>query len=63
VELKSFKLYLNSFRNIHISHEEITNKVFGELDRKLKPRFIEVVGDFNPRGNVKTVITVRSEKK
>ena len=63
VELKSFKLYLNSFRNIHISHEEITNKVFGELDRKLKPRFIEVVGDFNPRGNVKTVITVSSEKK
>ena len=63
VELKSFKLYLNSFRNIHISHEEITNKVFGELDKKLKPRFLEVVGDFNPRGNVKTVITVSSKKK
>ena len=63
VELKSFKLYLNSFRNIPVSHEEITNKVFGELDKKLKPRFLEVVGDFNPRGNVKTVITVSSKKK
>jgi len=63
VELKSLKLYLNSFRNMHISHEEITNEVFGELEKKLKPRFLEVVGDFNPRGNVKTFITIRSKKR
>jgi 7-cyano-7-deazaguanine reductase len=63
VELKSLKLYLNSFRNKHISHEELTNTVFGELEKKLKPRFLEVVGDFNPRGNVKTVITVSSADK
>jgi len=61
VELKSLKLYLNSFRNVHISHEEVTNKVYAELSRKLKPRSIEVIGDFNPRGNVKTVIRVCSE--
>ena len=58
VELKSLKLYLNSFRNLYISHEESTNKIFVELKKKLKPRFLEVVGDFNPRGNVKTVIRV-----
>ena len=63
VELKSLKLYLNSFRNTSISHEEITNKVFSELEKKLKPRFLEVIGDFNPRGNVKTFITVSSENK
>lgn len=63
VELKSLKLYLNAFRNTHISHEEITNKVFSELEKKLKPRFLEVVGDFNPRGNVKTEIRVTSEKQ
>jgi len=62
VELKSLKLYLNAFRNTHISHEEITNKVFSELEKKLKPRFLEVIGDFNPRGNVKTLIRVTSEK-
>ncbi len=61
VELKSLKLYLNSFRDIHISHEEVTNRIYSDLTRKLKPRFIEVVGDFNPRGNVKTVIRVCSE--
>ena len=58
VELKSLKLYLNSYRNLYISHEESTNKIFDELKKKLKPRFLEVVGDFNPRGNVKTVIRV-----
>jgi 7-cyano-7-deazaguanine reductase len=60
VELKSLKLYLNSYRNMYISHEEISNKVFMELEKKLHPRFLEVVGDFNPRGNVKTVIKVNS---
>ena len=63
VELKSLKLYLNSFRDVYISHEEITNLVYAELNNKLKPRFLEVVGDFNPRGNVKTVIRVGSEGK
>ena len=61
VELKSLKLYLNSYRNLYISHEESTNKIFDVLQKKLKPRFLEVVGDFNPRGNVKTVIRVCEE--
>ncbi|MBU4320089.1 MAG: preQ(1) synthase [Nitrospinae bacterium] len=61
VELKSLKLYLNSFRNMRISHEEATNKIYSELEKKLKPRFLEVAGDFNPRGNVKTVIKVSSD--
>lgn len=61
VELKSLKLYLNSFRNMRISHEEATNKIYSELEKKLKPRFLEVTGDFNPRGNVKTVIRVCAE--
>ena len=63
VELKSLKLFLNSFRGIYISHEEITNKIYSELKRKLKPRFLEVIGDFNPRGNVKTVVKVCSDLK
>lgn len=58
VELKALKLYLNSFRDACISHEAVTNRIFDELKTGLKPRFLEVVGDFNPRGNVKTVIKV-----
>jgi len=63
VELKSLKLYLNSFRNTHISHEDATNAIYTALEKKLKPKFLEVVGDFNPRGNIKTVVKVTSEKE
>ena len=63
VELKSLKLFLNSFRGIYISHEEVTNKIYLVLKKKLRPRFIEVIGDFNPRGNVKTIVRVCSESK
>ncbi|MBI5097768.1 MAG: NADPH-dependent 7-cyano-7-deazaguanine reductase QueF [Nitrospirae bacterium] len=58
VELKSLKLYLNKFRSQHISHESATNRIFDDLKKLLKPRHLEVIGDFNPRGNVKTVIRV-----
>lgn len=60
LELKSLKLYLNSYRDKHISHEEVTNRIYSDLLKKLKPRFLEVIGDFNPRGNVKTIIRVSS---
>ncbi|MDX9715220.1 MAG: preQ(1) synthase [Dissulfurispiraceae bacterium] len=63
VELKALKLYLNSFRDKHISHEEVTNLIFSELTKLLKPRFLEVTGDFNPRGNVKTIVRVCSKQR
>ncbi|MGC8941420.1 MAG: preQ(1) synthase [Sulfurihydrogenibium sp.] len=63
VELKSLKLYLNKYRNQYISHEEATNKIYEDLYNLLKPRKLEVIGDWNPRGNVKTIIRVSSEDK
>ena len=63
VELKAFKLWLNSYRDTHISHEGVTNVIYDTLNEKLKPRFLEVIGDFNARGNVTTVIRLRSDKK
>lgn len=61
VELKSLKLFLNKYRNVYISHEKAINEIFNALESFLKPRFLEVIGDFNPRGNVKTIITVKSK--
>lgn len=61
VELKSLKLYLNSFRDRSISHEASTNEIFDDLKKALRPRRLEVTGDFNPRGNVKTVIRTSTE--
>ncbi|KAA6227191.1 MULTISPECIES: preQ(1) synthase [unclassified Campylobacter] len=61
VELKALKLYINSFLNKHISHEASINEIYETLKNKLKPKWIKVVGDFNPRGNVKTIIECRSD--
>lgn len=58
VELKSLKLFLNQYRDRYISHEDSVNEIFNALKEKLEPKQLEVVGDFTPRGNVKTVIKV-----
>jgi 7-cyano-7-deazaguanine reductase len=60
VELKALKLYINSFINRYISHENSANEIFDTLYRNLNPKWIRVVADFNPRGNVHTVITIDS---
>ncbi len=60
VELKSLKLWLNRFRERAISHEASTNEIYDALKELLEPRSLEVVGNFNPRGNVHTVIRVSS---
>lgn len=63
LELRSLKLYLNSFRTTYASHEDVTNIIYSELKKKLKPKFLDVIGDFNPRGNVKTIVRVCSNLK
>ncbi len=57
VELKSLKLYINRYRNEHMFHEAAVNKILDDLVALLDPRWMQVVGDFNVRGNIKTVIT------
>ncbi len=56
IELKSWKLYLNSFRMIGTFHETVTHHFFETLNRVLVPRWLLVVGDFFPRGNVDTTV-------
>ncbi len=58
VELKAFKLYINSFRNQRISHEMVANAIADRLWQELAPVGLRVLGDFTRRGGVKTVITV-----
>jgi len=61
VELKAIKLYINSFMNRNISHEDSANEIYDILDTKLKPKWLKVVADYNPRGNVHTVIELDSQ--
>jgi 7-cyano-7-deazaguanine reductase len=62
VELKSLKLYINGFRDKKVFHEDVTNNILDDLVELLDPWEIEVVGDFNVRGNIKTVITATHTK-
>jgi 7-cyano-7-deazaguanine reductase len=57
VELKSLKLYLWSFRDEGHFHEDVTNRILDDLASLLKPRSMTVVGDFNVRGGIHTVVT------
>jgi 7-cyano-7-deazaguanine reductase len=63
VELKSLKLYINKFRDQEIFHEAAVNRILDDLAALLDPRFMEVIGDFNVRGNIKTVVTARHTQK
>jgi 7-cyano-7-deazaguanine reductase len=63
VELKSLKLYINKFRDQEVFHEAAVNRILDDLIALLDPRFVEVVGDFNVRGNIKTVVTARHRQK
>lgn len=56
VELKSLKLYINGYRDVPISHEAAVNKILDDLVTLLKPRWMRVTGDFNVRGNIKTIV-------
>ena len=56
VELKSLKLYVVKFRNVGIFHEHVTNQIMDDFIKSCNPKTIEVVGDFNPRGGIKTII-------
>jgi len=61
VELKSLKLYINSFRNKYISHENSINEIFSILNKKLQPHYLKLVAEFNPRGNVHTSIEINTD--
>lgn len=57
VELKSLKFYLWSFRNEGIFYERAVNRILDDLVAASKPKWMKVVGDFNVRGGIKSVIT------
>ena len=63
VELKSLKLYLWSFRDEGQFHEDVTNRILDDLVALLGPRELTVVGDFNVRGGIHTVVTATHHQR
>lgn len=62
IELKALKLYINAYRDIGIFHEFVTNKILSDLVAACEPRRMEIEGDFNVRGGIKTVVRAAYEK-
>jgi 7-cyano-7-deazaguanine reductase len=63
LELKSWKLFVNKYRDRGIFHEEVTNELLEALVKALKPRYLHIRGDFNPRGNIHTVVSAEYRAK
>jgi 7-cyano-7-deazaguanine reductase len=58
VELKSLKLYLQSFRNEGIFYENVTHRILDDLAAVLQPRRLTLVAQFTPRGGISSRIVV-----
>ncbi len=56
IELKSLKLYINSFREIKVFHEHVINIILEDFVQACNPLRVEIEGDFHVRGNIKTVV-------
>lgn len=59
VELKSLKLYLQSFRDRGIFYETVVNQILDDFVAACQPRWARVTGEFTPRGGITT--TVRAD--
>ena len=62
-ELKSLKLYINNFRDMKISHEEVVNRIMDDLLSAGSPYWIHLNAAFNPRGNVSMQLDIFSGQK
>ena len=57
VELKSYKFYLQSFRQCGIFYEDVTNRILDDLVKVLQPRSMTIVTEWTPRGGLHSIIT------
>ncbi len=59
LEMKSFKEYMNSYRDLGIFQENIVNRVLEDVVRAARPVWAVVRGEFRPRGGISTVVEAR----
>ena len=63
IELKSLKLYLNSFRNDGIYFESVTNRILDDLVAACQPRFMRITAEFNTRGGISSIVEAKYEEE
>ena len=63
IESKALKLYLFSYRNHNTFHEVAVNTILDDLVAACKPKWMQVIGDFMPRGGIAIHVTAEHGKK
>ncbi len=63
LELKSYKMYLNAYRDLGIFQENVVNRVLRDVVKAAKPKVATVVGEFTPRGGLSTIVTATWSQK
>jgi 7-cyano-7-deazaguanine reductase len=59
IELKSLKYYLLGYRNLGIFYENAINRILKDLVAACRPVSATVIGEFNVRGGMKSIIEAR----
>jgi 7-cyano-7-deazaguanine reductase len=62
VELKSLKFYFLQYRNVGIFYEHLANQILNDLSSQLKPKRMQITGDFTARGGITTTVTAIYER-
>jgi 7-cyano-7-deazaguanine reductase len=63
VELKSLKYYLLQYRSVGIFYEHVVNRILEDLVSFIRPKFMEVIGTFTPRGGITTTARVEHREE
>ena len=56
IELKSLKYYMFFYRDVGIFNEHVVNKMLDDFVKACRPRWMEIIGEFNARGGIKTTV-------
>ena len=63
LELKSYKMYLNAYRELGIFQENVVNRVLQDVVKAANPKMATVVGEFAPRGGLTSIVTATWSQK
>lgn len=62
IELKSFKYYLQGYRDAGVFYEDVVNRILDDLAAACRPRWMKVTGQFTPRGGIHSTISAEYKK-
>ncbi|MCL2389798.1 MAG: preQ(1) synthase [Endomicrobia bacterium] len=62
IELKSLKMYLQTYRMVGMVHESVVNSILNDLTKVVKPKNMTVELEFGVRGGITTTVSAEYKK-